>query len=101
MPAEKSIKEMSTRELRDKGNKAVEEARKLYEDRKGGEEITKDRENQVDLLLAETDEIEKEMNLRRLEVSLAAEGPKIPGTETESDEKFDPNFKPDMRKVNQ
>lgn len=101
MAQEKTLREMTTRELRDKGNKAIEEARKLYEERKAGKEITKDREDQVDKWLAETDEIEQEIKLRNLEASLAMQGPKIPGTTTESDEKFDPNFQPGQRKVNQ
>lgn len=99
---EKKLSEMTDRELRDKGNKAIEESRKLMEDKRAGKEITKDREDQVDKWLAETDEIEKEINNRNLEAKLASlgNGPKIPGTDTESDERFDPNFKPDQRKVN-
>ncbi len=99
---EKKLSEMTDRELRDKGNKAIEASRQLMEDKRAGIEITKDREDQVDKWLAETDEIEKEINNRNLEAKLASlgNGPKIPGTDTESDEKFDPNFKPDQRKVN-
>lgn len=99
MAQEKTLKDMTMRELRDKGNKAIEEARKLYEERKAGKEITKDREDQVDKWLAETDEIEKEVRLRNLEAGIAAQGPKIEGTDTESDEKYDPKFQPDQRKV--
>lgn len=103
MATEKKLSEMTDRELRDKGNRAIEASRQLMQDRRDGKEITKDREDQVDKWLAETDEIEKEINHRALEAKMATlgNGPKIPGTDTESDEKFDPTFKPDQRKVNQ
>ncbi len=99
---EKKLSEMTDRELRDKGNKAIAESRKLMEDRAAGKEITPDREAQAVKWLDETDEIEKEINNRNLEAKMASlgTGPKIPGTDTESDEKFDPNFRPDQRKVN-
>lgn len=101
MAQEKTLKDMTMRELRDKGNKAIEEARNLMNDRKAGKEITKDREDQVDKWLAETDEIEQEVRLRNLEAGIAAQGPKVPGTDTESDEKFDPKFQPAHRMVRQ
>ena len=99
---EKKLSEMTDRELRDKGNKAIEASRQLMEDKRAGKDITADREAQVDKWLAETDEIEKEINNRNLEAKLASlgNGPKIGGTDTESDEKFDANFKPDQRNVN-
>lgn len=101
MAQEKTIKDMTPRELRDKGNKAIAEARKLMEDRAAGKEITPDREAQVDKWLAETDDIEKEINLRKMEASMAWEGPKVPGTDTQSDEKYDPKFQPTHRSVRQ
>lgn len=97
--AEKLLKDMTDRELRDKGNKAIENMRQLLEDKRANKEITEDREDQVDKWTDETTQIEEEFRLRRVEASMATTGPKIEGTDTESDEKYDPKFQPDQRTV--
>jgi HK97 family phage major capsid protein len=95
------LKELSDRELRDMGNKAIERMRQLYADKRAGKEITQDQEAQVDKWELETDAVEKEVEARKLDRSLksleASGGPKIPGTDTESDEKYDPKFQPTQR----
>src|SRR6185295_5231013 len=98
----KPLSELSDRELRDMGNTALKNMSDLYEDKRAGKEITADREKQVDDWELETRAVEQEVNKRRIDNSFAAlsAGPKIPGTDTESDEKFDPNFKPSQRSFN-
>jgi len=102
---EKPLKDMTERELRDKGMKAIEGMRELYnrvdEKRRGvqGIDIPADLEEQVDKFEQESRAVEQEVELRRKQALFEKDGPKIPGTDTQSDEKYDPNFKPDRRSI--
>lgn len=102
--AVKPLKDMSERELRDMGNKALEQMRALYQDKRDGKEITEDREKQVDMWISETDQVEKELELRRKAEAFMRSGPRgteIEGTDIDTtEEKFDPKFEPSKREVN-
>jgi HK97 family phage major capsid protein len=103
MAKEKDLKEMTERELRDMGMKALENMRQLYADKRAGKEITADREAQVDAWELESRAVEQEFEARRME-ALMAEKPKtgtvLPGTGIDTtEEKFDPNFKPSRRMI--
>lgn len=97
--ATKALKDMSERELRDMGMAALANMRDVYTEKREGKEITADRELQFDKWAAESDLVEKEFEVRRKEKNMAGDGPTIKGTETQSDEKFDPSFTPDRRTV--
>lgn len=102
----KELKEMTERELRDKGKKALEEMRKFGEEQraaaKKGETLTEDREKQFDQWTQETNDVEQELELRRKEALMVEQrGPKVPGTDIDTtEEKFDPTFQPSRRDVN-
>jgi len=98
---ERPLKELSERELRDKGMRAIEQMRDLYEEKRAGKEVPADKEAQVDAWNLESEMVEKEFEFRRRERGMEMNGPKIPGTTIESDEKFDPNFKPTRRDISQ
>lgn len=102
----KEIKDMTERELRDKGKKALEEMRKFGEEQraaaKKGETLTEDRDKQFDQWTQETTDVENELELRRKEAIFAEErrGPKVPGTDIDTtEEKYDPAFKPSEKEV--
>lgn len=100
MAKDKELKDMTERELRDMGNKALAEMRSLYQDKRDGKEIAKDREDQVDKWSADTDLVEKEFEIRRKEAAMAATGPKVPGTDIDTtEEKFDASFQPSRRDI--
>lgn len=101
----KSLKELSDRELRDMGNKALEEMRSFYDDVRLGkaDKITKDREDQVDKWELESRAVEQEFEVRRIEDIMASKpktGTVLTGTNIDTtEEKYDPNFKPDRRDI--
>lgn len=103
MAKEKDLKEMTERELRDLGNKALENMRQLYADKREGKEITQDREAQVDQWELESRAVEQEFEARRIEAVMAQKpktGTVLPGTDIDTtEEKYDPNFQPSRRNI--
>ncbi len=102
----KEIKDMTERELRDKGKKALEEMRKFGEEQraaaKEGKSLTEDRDKQFDQWTQETTDVENELELRRKESVINQEfrGPKVTGTDIDTtEEKYDPAFKPSEKEV--
>jgi len=96
------LKDLSERELRDKGMKAIENMRELYEEKRTGKEVPADKEAQVDAWNLESDLVEKEFEFRRKEQNMELQGPKVPGTDIDTtEEKYDPSFKPTRRDISQ
>lgn len=106
MAKEKEVKDMTERELRDKGKIALEQMRAFGEEKRKalakGEDLSDDRHLQFDKWTQETTEVENEIEIRRKEALFAAEerGPKVKGTDIDTtEEKYDPNFKPEKREI--
>lgn len=102
---DKSLKDMSLRELRNKGMKVFAEMQDVYREKRDGKEITKDREEQFDKWDGEMNLIESEIRFKEREEMVngeeARKGPKVPGTDIDTtEEKYDPKFQPSRREVN-
>lgn len=107
----KTAKEMSLRELQHRygqiwhGEMNDQSFQDAFRSLEKGDALTKEKEEEFRKWDNELHEIETEIKIKRRNEELeeiearGSKGPKIPGTDTESDEKYDPNFQPKEKEV--
>jgi len=105
----KAAKEMSLRELQHRygqiwhGEMNDRSFQDTFRDLENGKEIDQEKRTEFEKWDNELRELTTEIKIRQRDEEIEARnsqrGPKIPGTDTESDEKYDPNFKIDRRDI--
>lgn len=105
----KAAKDMNLRELNDRyaqiwdGEMNDRSFKDTFRDLELGKDIDQEKRTEFEKWDDELRTIEAEIKVRKRDEEIenrnARSGPKIPGTDTESDEKYDPNFKPERRNI--
>jgi HK97 family phage major capsid protein len=105
----KAAKDMTLRELQHRygeiwhGEMNDRSFQETFRDMENGKDVDQEKRTEFEKWDKELSELTTELKMRKrdeeLELIEARKGPKIPGTDTDSDEKYDPAFQPSEKEV--